>query len=345
MISFQGDEMKCLTLFLTALLIFSTKIFAQSSSVFDTYLMVAHGCDTNDSADCSNPSNHTTHLLESSDGSSWVETGMSGLGSVPDIASRGNYLYIYNPGNVAVIDHTSSSAPSLSSTSAVSVVDGSGNAVDYVDPSIFYDSITGKFVMFYLDATGINWDPAQCDDTDGDGVADDYPCTKEFRSATEVTGSGGTQFLQNPGFRQYITLTASDPVAQFASDPDIFYDGTQYVLLISRGQNTQIFTSTYLRGKYSPVTSLNHSVLIWGHGVASGHYDSTNNEYWIYAHDSAGVSSVRQAIVSPGSGSTIASISTALYITDFSTVANGGTISGTNPMYYMMASPGILHNN
>ena len=46
--------------------------------------------------------------------------------------------------------------------------------------------------------------------------------TKYFRNATEVSGSLGTQFVQDPGGRIDIAIGTSDPVAQFVSDPDIF---------------------------------------------------------------------------------------------------------------------------
>ena len=319
-------------LMVIGLLCTSTMSWAQTS-VFDTYLMVAHGCDQNDpSNNCADPAYHMTHLLESSDGTTWTDTTLEGSGSVPDVIPRGSYLYIYNPGQVTIIDRTTGY---FSSSSSVSVTGSTGKAIDYVDPSLYYDSTAGLFVMFYLDATGITGDPAQCPDTDGDGLPD-YPCTKEFRSATEVSGSNGTKFSQDLGLRYDVTITASDPVAQFASDPDIFRDGSQYVLLISRGQNTQVFTSPNLRGRYSPGSGLTQSVLVWGHGVASGHYDSATSEYWIYAHDNSSASVVRQAKTS--------TLGTALFISDFSTIVNGATVS-ENPLYYFMASPGFTENN
>ena len=107
-------------------------------------------------------------------------------------------------------------------------------------------------------------------------------------------------------------------------------------MLVSRGANTQVFTSSSLYGKYSPVSGLSDSVFVWGGGVASGHYDSTSSEYWIYVHDSGTVPVVRQA--------TTTTLGAALYYTDFTTIIHSGIV-GKNPMDYLMASSGFTENN
>lgn len=327
---YLGENMvfKTLSALLFSILLSLTSSAALAS--YDTYLMVVHGCDTS-SLDCSDPMNHTSHLLESSDGTTWTDTTLSGPGSVPDLIRKDGTFYIYNPGMVAAL---LASDGSFVFSSPVSVTDSTGVPVDFVDPSLFYDATSGLLVMFYLDSTGGTGDPAGCPDTNGDGIHNDS-CTKYFRSATEVSGSLGTQFIQDSGDRVSITIGTSDPVAQTASDPDIFYDGTQYVMLVSRGANTQVFTSSSLNGTYSPVGGLSDSVLVWGGGVASGHYDSASSQYWIYVHDSWSVSVVRKA--------TTTTLGSALYNTDFTTVIHGGTV-GENPMDYLMASPGFAEN-
>ena len=292
--------------------------------------MAFHACNaTTSTTYCGNPAEHTTHIAESDDGATWTQIPgfYSGwAGSVPDLVIRGTTIYVYNPSTVTRINKGSGG---LVSSNTVTITTSTGAAVSYVDPSPYLDPATGKIVLFYLDSTGIMGDPAGCG-----GV---YPCYKYFRSATE-TGSQGRTFVQDSGYRMMVTIaSAADPVGIMASDPDIFYDGSNYYQLVARGMKVQIFTSTTLTGSYTPVVgSLTDGVLVNGtSGVAAGHYDSATAKYWLYAHDALSPSVIRMAVVN--------NLTTTLYNTDFATVLNVFS-AGLNPLNYSVSSPGFHAN-
>lgn len=72
------------------------------------------------------------------------------------------------------------------------------------------------------------------------------------------------------------------------SDPDIFFDGEQFILYISRGQSTLAFISDTLEGTYSPIGELDgDSFLTHQGGVPAGHYDEETVSYWTYVHSSS----------------------------------------------------------
>ena len=102
----------------------------------------------------------------------------------------------------------------------------------FVDPSPFVDE-QGRLVLFYLLGI-IGQNPASC-------APEETTCVKHFHSAVEVEGSDGTAFVAEPGDRVQVTIHMPGS----ASDPDIFYDGSRYVLYISRGANVQVYTSPY----------------------------------------------------------------------------------------------------
>ena len=225
---------------------------------------------------CGNPANHSVQLAESNDGATWTSVpGFTAYtGSVPDVVTRNNKLYIYTPGFVKRYDRTTNTWDAI--TSSVSVKDASGTTVNYVDPSLIVDS-SGNLVMFFLQSGGAGTgDPATCTT---------FPCTKSFLSATEVSGSDGTQFVTNSGTRISITLTTS---GSSASDPDIFFDGTNYVCYISKGNSIQVYTSTLLHGTYSQVTTLSSGTLTNEGGIPSGYFDPLTSKYWTYIHTSVG---------------------------------------------------------
>ena len=92
---------------------------------------------------------------------------------------------------------------------------------------------------------------------------------QQFLSATEVSGSNGSQFAVDTGDRAAAIVDGT--VFSSASDPDVFFDGTQYVMYISHGTNVTVWTSATIRGTYTRSTSLTNGLLVSGTGgVAAG---------------------------------------------------------------------------
>jgi hypothetical protein len=240
---------------------------AGAAGIDGTYLMSFHACNNDGSVPCGDPTNHYTYLAQSNDGQNWtiVPSWQAYSGSVPDVIRRGDTLYIYTA-NGKVRRHSVSTGAFVSE-SMVQLTDAESSG-RYVDPSMILDD-QGRLVMFYLLGT-TSGDPAQCSA---------YPCTKQFHSATEVTGGDGAQFVAESGDRVAISLDMGS-----ASDPDVFHDGSKYVLYISRGQAVQVYTSnSTLNGTYT-VSSVggNGYLTTNGGGVPAGFYNTPTNQYWTY---------------------------------------------------------------
>jgi hypothetical protein len=238
------------------------------------YLMAFHACDTA-KTDCFNPRNHQVYLAQGNDGKNWsIVPGWQAYGgSVPDVIRRGNTIYIYTPGQVARYNiETRVFDPPRS-------VEISGSTM-FVDPSFFVDE-QGRLVMFFLHGkTG--GDPAGC-------LPGEVTCTQRFGSATEVAGSNGTQFTLDAGDRATIELSSAGKMRS-ASDPDIFFDGKQYVLYISHGPSLSLWTSAALRGTYKQNTTFPDGLFVQSgaSGVGAGHYDAATKQYWTYGHRPSG---------------------------------------------------------
>jgi hypothetical protein len=244
------------------------------------YVMSFHTCD----ATCYSVSDHLVHLAESNDGANWtlVPNFTSYAGSVPDVVIRGSKLYLYTPGKVKRYDN--STATWDASTTMVSIFDSIGGMIQYVDPSAYIDN-SGKIVLFFLNSTGnpMGQDPAGCQT---------YPCTKFFESATEVDGSDGTQFVKNSGHRFSYTLTSGT-----ASDPDIFFDGSKYIMYISKGGSIYACQSDSLHGTYTVMPNLPNGILTFQGGVPCGYYDPLSGNYWTYVLSNvSGSVTIKQAI-------------------------------------------------
>lgn len=203
------------------------------------YLMSFHSCAY---PVCGTPQNHTVHLVESDDAESWtlVNNFPSYGGSVPDVITRGQKLYIYTPGKVKRYDQNLNQWET--NTSIVSILDSIGNPVQFVDPSAVVND-SGLICLFFLNSTGIVGDPAYCANP---------PCTAYFDSAIEVPGSDGTQFILQTGHRISFTTNSNFK----PTDPDIFQVGTIYVQYISYGSGTIVYTSNQLHGNYTIQPSL-----------------------------------------------------------------------------------------
>jgi len=244
------------------------------------YLMSFHTCD----AQCMGFQDHEVQLAESNDGMSWtlVPNFPVYQGSVPDVIVRGSKVYIYTPGSVRRFDNGTGAWES--SAQPVSVVDANSNPVNYVDPSAIIDS-AGNIVLFFLNSTGLTGDPAGCAN---------YPCTKYFNSATEIPGSDGTQFTMNSGDRITVTLNSSP---QTASDPDIYFNGADYILYISKGSSTLAASCPSLHGSYTLFPNLPNGELVQNlGGIPCGHYKAGSGMYWTYVHSNvSGSTEIRMA--------------------------------------------------
>jgi hypothetical protein len=278
------------------------------------YLLAFHTCTTN----CA-PNYHETHIAESNDGTSWtmVPNLPSLPGSVPDLIIRGTKLYLYNPGKLIRYDNTT--ATWETNYTNVSVLDSNGNPVMFVDPSPTLDA-NGNIVLFFLNSTGSTGDPAQCVN---------YPCTKYFDSATEVQGSDGTQFIMEPGHRLSVTISNGT-----ASDPDIFSDGSQFILYYSSGTTTKAFSSSTLHGSYSAFSTLSNAVLTNQGGIPCGHFNTSSSQYWTYVHANGGGGATEIKRVMHSNFNSAVNTST--------TVINGSSIGLT--AQHKCESPGFCEN-
>lgn len=298
------------------LLVFiSIKTFSQTTVFSKRYLMPYHYCE---GTSCGNPQNHITSFAESDDGINWtVVADLPVLsGSVPDAVIRGSELYLFNPGTVKVYN---SGTKTFGSSAKVTIKDSLNNTVNFVDPSPIIDS-DGNIVLFYLNSTGISGDPASCST---------FPCIKYFDSAIEVPGSKGTEFLQQKGHRLSLTLNSGS-----GSDPDIYFDGTQYIMYVSAGSNVNAYYSTTLHGDYSAFPMLtNNGQLTNVGGIPCGHFDTTSSQYLTYVHaNNNGATEIR--LIQHSDFSSL--------VTSYTTVLTG-TTAGLGASY-SVASPGFLEN-
>lgn len=280
------------------------------------YIMAVHTCTT-----CGDPSFHTTRILESNDGSSWTQIPGSGFtfaGSVPEPIIRGDKLYVYTPGKVNIYNAGTNTWEDIGASATIYTDHTKTTTVSYVDPSAIVDGF-GKINLFFLNSTGIVGDPAICSS---------YPCTKFFDSAIEIEGSNGKEFILTPGHRLSLTISSGS-----ASDPDIYYDGTNYYLYISRGTSTYAYYSSSLNGVYNIVSSLpgGEGLLTSSGGIPCGYYNASGSEYWTYVH-SGSTTEVKRKVHSDFT-STLSGFTT---VVDYSTL---GLSSGTS-----VASPGFVVN-
>ena len=241
------------------------------------YLMSFHTC-VSGATDCNNPASHIVQLAQSADGSSWslVQGWQSYSGSVPDVFRRGNTLYVISTGGLTKVDLSSG----LTSTSQVTLSEGT-----FVDPTLA-QLPDGRLILFFLPGVP-GQDPAQC-------ATGESSCVRQIRSAVEVAGSDGTRFTVDAGARISETITGGA-----FSDPDIFFNGTEWVLYVSRGPSVHAYTSASLQGSYAfrGVVSNNLG------GVPSG-LRLNDGSVATYVHTSAGSSTeIRRATSATGTAS------------------------------------------
>ncbi|MBI4446185.1 MAG: DUF11 domain-containing protein [Acidobacteria bacterium] len=245
------------------------------------YLMSFHACDSA-ATNCMDPRNHQVYLAQSNDGASWtlVPGWTPFAGSVPDVIRRGNKLYIYTARSEVVrYDLTANTREDAARVTINGVPDG------FVDPSLILDD-QGRLVLFFLYGQSGS-DPAGC-------PTGQTTCQKRIGSATEVSGSDGSQFTLDSGDRAQVTISASGALRS-ASDPDIFFDGSKYILYLTHGPSISVWRAADLRATYSKIADLSNET----GGIPSGHFDSTSQRYWTYAHIPRGappVAVIRRAV-------------------------------------------------
>ncbi|HJM83061.1 MAG TPA: hypothetical protein QF720_05665 [Nitrospinota bacterium] len=241
------------------------------------FMMTFHSCDTA-AVDCSNPKNHEVQLAGSDDGVSWslLDEFTSIAGSVPDIVSYNDLLYLFHTGTEAWA--TLNSCLNLVD-SGTTDLNSSTDTGGFVDPSMIVSG--SDLLMFYLPGV-IGGNPAGCET---------YPCTKEIHSAVSDGGSPSS-FTQIDGNRASKELSAGG-----FSDPDILKmtSGT-YILYVSNGQNTMAYTGSDINGTFSGPSDI--SV---GSGGVPGAIESDDNTVWVYVTTSVnGIEVIRRGTSSDG---------------------------------------------
>ena len=263
----------------------SSTVSAAVTVPTQAYLMAFHTCSPS-ATDCNNPANHLVQLAQSADGLSWslVPGWTSYKGSVPDVFRRGNTLYVISTSGLTKVDMTTGAT----STSSVTLSEGS-----FVDPSLA-QLPDGRLILFFL--PGIpGQDPAQC-------AQGESSCVRQIRSAVEVAGSDGTQFTVDQGARVTETITSGA-----FSDPDIFFNGTEWVLYVSRGPSVHAYTSSTLQGTYANKTIVSNNL-----GGVPGALVLANGTVATYVHASSGSSTEIRMATSVTGTSAISSFQTAL---------------------------------
>lgn len=249
------------------------------------YLMSFHTCAPG-AADCNNPNNHIVQLAQSADGANWSLVGgwQSYKGSVPDVFRRGNTLYVYSTSGLLRVDMTTGAT----TNSTVTLNTGS-----YVDPSLA-QLPDGRLILFFLPGI-LGQDPAQC-------AAGQASCVREIKSAVEVAGSDGTRFEVDTGSRVSETITSGA-----FSDPDVFFNGAEWVLYVSRGPSVHAYTSTSIQGSYTFRGIVSNTL----GGVPAG-LQLADGSIVTYIHTSSGASTeIRRAATATGVAA-IGSFQTAL---------------------------------
>ena len=268
-------------------------------------------------SDCNNPQNHSVLLAQSDDGKSWslLQGWTASKGSVPDLFRRGDTIYLYDTQGLTKIDVKTGEV----TKTRASITSGES----FVDPSLA-QLPDGRLILFYLPGMR-GGDPAQC-------AAGETTCQKMIKSAVEVAGSDGTSFVEDPGMRVSATLSSTGEDRVF-SDPDIFFNGTDWVLYVSRGRGTEAYTSKDLQGSYSNKVNLTNGK----GGVPSGIFDESSSKVWTYTHANvAGEQVIRRTVSDKG-------LSGASNDSDYQSIITTSFVSSLG--YKIVGSPGVAINN
>ena len=270
------------------------------------YLMAFHTCSS--STSCDDPTNHTIRLAESNDGSDWTEvSGWQGYrGSVPDVIRRESTLYVIGAG-LSRVNLTTGQV--TADSFYVRKTDGSDSLSR--DTAFAGQLSDGRFVVVYVPSM---------QEIEG-------KTSVPVKLATEVVGSDGSNFVES--------ATAVDVPLDLAgvhgkaTDPDIFFNGTEWVLYVSMGSNVVSLTAPDITGPYSLTTA---SVVSQGSGgVPSAMVGSDG--VWVYVNDgpSRNDQSIRRAVTTTGT--------TLIPASNFQTVLTGTPFAATTA-----ESPGVAQN-
>ena len=198
----------------------------------DPYLMAFHTCALG--ADCTNPSNHLVRLGSSPDGRSWTQLPgwQPYAGSVPDVFRRGNTAPVSGAGHPRVHMPTGQVT-----ASRFSVKNAQGGNAMPRDGSFAGQLPDGRLVLVYVPSMQ---------------AIDPSSPTRTILLAIEDKDSDGASFTYSGD--AIVISTASLPVRGDATDPDIYWDGSRWVLLVSLGGNAIAYTSANLLGPYEAST-------------------------------------------------------------------------------------------
>ena len=198
----------------------------------DPYLMAFHTCALG--ADCTNPSNHLVRLGSSPDGRSWTQLPgwQPYAGSVPDVFRRGNTAYVIGAG-LSRVNMTTGQV----TASRFSVKNAQGGNAMPRDASFAGQLPDGRLVLVYVPSMQ---------------AIDPSSPTRTILLAIEDKDSDGASFTYSGD--AIVISTASLPVRGDATDPDIYWDGSRWVLLVSLGGNTVAYSSANLLGPYEAST-------------------------------------------------------------------------------------------
>jgi hypothetical protein len=200
----------------------------------DPYLMAFHTCALGIGAQCGNPMNHLIRLGSSPDGRSWTQLPgwQPYAGSVPDVFRRGDTAYVIGAGLSRVNMLTGQVT-----ASSFNVKNAQGADAMPRDASFAGQLPDGRLVLVYVPSMQ-SIDPSSP--------------TRSILLATEDKGSDGASFTYVGDAISIVT--ASLPATGDATDPDIYWNGNRWVLLVSLGGNTIAYTSANLLGPYEANT-------------------------------------------------------------------------------------------
>lgn len=198
----------------------------------DPYLMAFHTCALG--TECTNPMNHLIRLGSSPDGRSWAQLPgwQPYSGSVPDVFRRGNTAYVIGAG-LSRVNMTTGQV----TASSFSVKNAQGADALPRDASFAGQLPDGRLVLVYVPSMQ---------------AIDPSSPTRTILLATEDKGSDGASFTYSGD--AIVISTASLPVRGDATDPDIYWDGSRWVLLVSLGGNTVAYSSANLLGPFEAST-------------------------------------------------------------------------------------------
>lgn len=269
--------------------------------------MAFHTCSS--STSCDDPTNHTIRLAESNDGSDWTEvSGWQGYrGSVPDIIRRESTLYVIGAG-LSRVNLTTGQV--TADSFYVRKTDGSDSLSR--DTAFAGQLSDGRFVVVYVPSM---------QEVEG-------KTSVPVKLATEVVDSDGSSFVESATAVDVPLDVAG--VHGMASDPDIFFNGTEWVLYVSMGSNVVSFTAPDITGPYSLTSA---SVVSQGSGGVPSAMVGGDGGVWVYVNDgpSRNDVSIRRAVTTAGT--------TLIPASSFQTVLTGAPFGATTA-----ESPGVAQN-